>query len=237
MLYPLSLIVLAPILIAQGKYVRRVTPLLPEPVGPRFGHSGQGELVRLLVIGDSAAAGVGVEQQDQALCGQLVSTLAKTHEVEWLLEAKTANTSAQVLSTLKSLPRKPWDVAVVSVGVNDVTSMTRSDVWEQNLTELVSILCHEFCCRHVYLSSVPPMHLFPALPNPLRWWLGLRAKQFNIIMDRVAQSDTRCKFVQVPYRGDEEEIAADGFHPGALAYQAWSEHLAEKIRRLDVASQ
>ena len=236
MRYHIGLAALAPVLLVQGRYVRRVTPKLPEPPGDRFGTAGHGKRLRLLLLGDSAAAGVGVDHLDQALCGQLVSALAKTHEVEWLLEAKTGHTSTQVLSTLKNLPRKPWDVAVVSVGVNDVTAMTRSGVWQQNLMDLVATLCHEFCCQRVYLSSVPPMHLFPALPNPLRWWLGLRATQFNNIMDRVAQSDTRCEFVQVPYRGEPDEIAADGFHPGKPAYRAWSEHLVTKIQQLDPSS-
>ena len=71
--YKLAAIGLAPVIIAQGLYVRRVTPRLPEPEGERSGVNGAGPPLSLLILGDSAAAGVGVATQDQALSGQLVS--------------------------------------------------------------------------------------------------------------------------------------------------------------------
>jgi hypothetical protein len=70
-----AMLALAPILLCQGKYVRRVTPKLPEADGPRFGEAGVGKPLRLLVLGDSAAAGVGVNTQQEALAGHLVKGL------------------------------------------------------------------------------------------------------------------------------------------------------------------
>jgi len=58
-----AMVVLSPLLVCQGIYVRRVTPKLPEADGPRSGEAGSGALLRLLVLGDSAAAGVGVRTQ------------------------------------------------------------------------------------------------------------------------------------------------------------------------------
>jgi hypothetical protein len=29
------------------------------------------------------------------------------------------------------------------------------------------------------LSGLPPMHRFPALPQPLRWYIGSRARDFD----------------------------------------------------------
>ena len=40
---------LAPLLLVQGRWVRRRTPLLPEPPGPRAGVIGQGPVLRLLI--------------------------------------------------------------------------------------------------------------------------------------------------------------------------------------------
>jgi len=67
---------LAPLLWLQARHVRRVTPRMPEPSGRRTGATGSGRLVRLLVAGDSGAAGVGAPTQDQALCGQFVRRLS-----------------------------------------------------------------------------------------------------------------------------------------------------------------
>ncbi len=74
-------IALGPLLLLQGRHVRRVTPVLPEPPGPRQGRSGAGPALRLLILGDSAAAGVGASTQGEALSGQLVQTLARRFDL------------------------------------------------------------------------------------------------------------------------------------------------------------
>ena len=64
--YHFTTIGLGPVLLAQGHYVRRVTPRLPEPEGLRQGVEGSGPPLRLLILGDSSAAGVGVATQAEA---------------------------------------------------------------------------------------------------------------------------------------------------------------------------
>ena len=61
-------IALGPILIAQARRLRLTALELPEPRGPRRGTVGQGGTVlRVLVAGDSSAAGVGARTQRDAL--------------------------------------------------------------------------------------------------------------------------------------------------------------------------
>ncbi|WP_236040775.1 hypothetical protein [Marinobacter nauticus] len=56
----LTTALLFPVLLYQGKRTRRVTPRLPEATGDYAGQYGEGEPVfRLLVLGESTAAGVG----------------------------------------------------------------------------------------------------------------------------------------------------------------------------------
>ena len=69
MIYYLAMVLLAPVLVAQGIYVKRVTPRLSEPEGVRFGVFGAGPKMKLLIVGDSAAVGVGAATQHQALSG------------------------------------------------------------------------------------------------------------------------------------------------------------------------
>ena len=59
----LATAVLFPILIPQGLYVSITVPRLPEPTGERVGEVGHGSPLRLLIVGDSSAAGVGVATQ------------------------------------------------------------------------------------------------------------------------------------------------------------------------------
>ena len=119
--YQFAAIGLGPILFAQGLYVRWVTPRLPEPAGVRCGMGGAGKSLRLLVVGDSAAAGVGADSQSSALSGQLVSALAPHFCLSWRLLARTGYKVQDVLDHLESAHPESFDLAVVSVGVNDVT--------------------------------------------------------------------------------------------------------------------
>ncbi|EEX09439.1 hypothetical protein SL1157_1477 [Ruegeria lacuscaerulensis ITI-1157] len=50
---------LLPLLAAQALMVRQRALRLPEPSGPREGRQGRGPRLRLLIVGDSSAAGVG----------------------------------------------------------------------------------------------------------------------------------------------------------------------------------
>lgn len=220
----------------QGRYVRRVTPRLPEPEGERLGVAGEGPELRLLVLGDSAAAGVGVNNQRDALAGQLVRELATDYRVHWRLLAETGRTAADVLAALNAAPEEHYDVVLVSVGVNDVTGRTSTRQWLALLNELSDRLINGLSASRVLFTAIPPMHLFPSLPQPLRWYLGLRAKQLNGLMEDFCNSrafrEGSLEYLSVSFPLEPDFMASDGFHPGLNAYQAWAEHSAVAIRRL-----
>ncbi|MDA9318629.1 SGNH/GDSL hydrolase family protein, partial [Octadecabacter sp.] len=54
-----------PVLVTQGPFIKFRTPRLQEPKGARMGVIGQGPDLRLLIVGDSSAAGGGVATQSQ----------------------------------------------------------------------------------------------------------------------------------------------------------------------------
>lgn len=230
MRYKFAAIALAPFLIMQGLYVRQVTPKLPEPSGKRSGVDGSGPLLRLLILGDSAAAGVGVSTQNQALSGQLVNALGAEFRVSWKLIAKTGHKAKDVLAELAVASPESFDIVVTSIGVNDVTHGTSTERWINQQGQIVELLQSKFQSRYIILSCVPPMHLFPALPQPLRFYLGSRAKQFNNALKLFADGCKACEFVTINFPLGVAYVADDGFHPGPLAYKIWANHLAVVIR-------
>jgi lysophospholipase L1-like esterase len=224
--HTLAAIGLAPFLIAQALWVRRATPRLPEPLGERSGVHGSGPLLKLLIAGDSAAAGVGVSRQSEALSGQLVRALGQDFCVSWKLIARTGHRAKDVLAMLEEIPPEKFDVVVTSIGVNDVTHGTGRQTWIERQEKIIHLLLSRFDSPHVILSGIPPMHLFPALPQPLRWYLGSRAKQFNHALEQSVQGSSRCTFVSIDFPLETTYMADDGFHPGARAYSFWADHLA-----------
>ncbi|WP_448169144.1 SGNH/GDSL hydrolase family protein [Burkholderia ambifaria] len=230
--YPFATAALGPLLFLQGRHVRRVTPRLPEAAGPRDGVAGDGPPLRVLVVGDSAAAGVGVASQHDALSGQLARSLAATHRVGWKLLARTGLTTRELVDWLATEPAEPFDVAVTSLGVNDVTGGVPPARWQAQQAELVRLLAARFEVGHVILSAVPPMERFPALPQPLAWYLGLRAKRLNAALADWAATQPNCTFLRVALPLERHLMAADGFHPGAVACAAWAAQVADAVPRL-----
>lgn len=227
----LAKIMLGPLLLMQGVYTRRITPKLPEAEGEREGLAGQGEALRLLILGDSAAAGVGASSQADALSGQLVSRLAKAYQVCWKLWAQSGLDSQTLLDRLEQHAPEPFDVALLSIGVNDVTGRLTADQWIARQQQLMKVLADKFSVKLIVISPLAPMHLFPALPQPLRWYLGKRAARFNQRLAELAQHTDRCTLLTTRLAPVAGSMARDGFHPGPPIYSLWAEDAAQAIAR------
>jgi lysophospholipase L1-like esterase len=220
---------LAPLLWAQGVQTRRKTVVLPEPPGPRSGRTGSGSMLRLLIAGDSAAAGVGADHQDQALSGHLQASLAPRFDLQWELIARTGHTTADLLGCLQAGPPRPFDVVVLSLGVNDVTGLVPLQRWVRQQRALVTLLKERFGARQVLVGAVPPMGEMLAMPQPLRAVMGQRAAQFNAALTRVMRDQHHCQILRLPPSRQPDALARDGFHPGPATYRAWAAEVARKI--------
>lgn len=226
----LALAALAPLLLAQGLWVRRHALRLPEAEGPRSGIAGAGASLRLLILGDSAAAGVGCATQSQALSGQLVAALSSRYRISWRLEARTGWRTTDLLAHLETLEAAPFDVAVTSLGVNDVTGAVRLTRWLNQQRALISVLQDRFGVRQVVLTPVPPMGALTALPQPLRGVLGARAHQFNMALQARMAGQAGVAIAAPDFDPDPALLAEDGYHPAPEACRVWAEAL---IRAMD----
>lgn len=227
--YQLATVLLAPLFLLQGRHVRRIALLLPEAAGPRRGTTGHGPPLRLLVVGDSAAAGVGVTDQNEALLGQTVAALAPHYTVHWQLIARTGATTAGTLKHLQKTPPAPFDVAVTSLGVNDVMARRPLPLWLEQQQELVTLLRTQCQVQRIVLSGLPPVHKFPALPQPLRWYVGSAVRRFDQALCTWAQTQPGCDYVNLNLDFDVSWLAPDNFHPGPPIYQHWGKAIAQQI--------
>ena len=228
--YPRTLL-LGPLLVAQGLRVRKVVPVLPEPPGDRQGEAGDGPPLRLLIAGDSAAAGVGTDHQDDALLGTVVRRLSQDYRVSWNLQATSGHKTADTLARLEQLDAGDYDVVITSLGVNDAIGMVNLRQWLDRQAQLRALLREKFKARFLVVSGLPPVHGFPALPQPLRWHVGLRATQFNeaLAADIAGEDDTA--FINLRFTEDRSMMSSDGFHPGPAVYAEWGRLAAEAIRQ------
>lgn len=220
---------LGPLLLVQGRRVRRATPELPEPDGAREGEAGTGAPLHVLVLGDSAAAGVGAPTQAEALTGRIVSRLSARHRVRYRLVASTGATTASTIRQLERTDPFRTDAVVTSLGVNDVTGDVGIAPFLERQARLFALLRERFAARLILATGLPPMGMFPALPQPLRWYLGARAAQLDRALREALPDGLGAEYLAIAGRLEAAHMAADGFHPGPAVYDAWGAAAAGRI--------
>lgn len=223
---------LSPLLALQAVQVRRRALLLPEPEGPRAGALGHGAPLKLLILGDSSAAGVGASHQSKALSYLLPAALAaqlQGRQIRWTLIAKTGATSASTLAYMQQRAPERFDLAVIALGVNDVTRLTRPRAFEAQQRTLHAVLRERFGLRHILRSALPPMGQFPLLPQPLRAVLGRDAARLSARLEQLCAEEDGTSFAPLDIPFEPRFVARDGFHPSEAAYALWAERLAERL--------
>ena len=225
-------LMLSPLLIAQAVGTRKRAPVLPEAAGPREGRVGAGgAALRLLITGDSSAAGVGVAHQDEAFTGHFIRALHKRsgRRLRWRLLARSGLTTRQVHEMLCADPPPAADVAVVLTGVNDVIDLIPPRRAIEHRAALADWLLADRRARHVVFAALPPINQFPLLPQPLRRVMGDDARRHNDAMARWATTRSDVHHVPVELQLSPGAMASDGFHPGEPIYRACGEALARFI--------
>ena len=232
---------LLPLLIAQGKGVRTSALKLPEAAGERHGVAGAGQVaLRVLIVGDSSAAGVGVGTQDEAFAGQLAQALAERTgaAVGWQLVATSGHTASDAARALAGATLARADLLVTALGVNDVVGQTRPAQFLAALDEIHALAVTRAQVTHSWHCGLPPMGTMPLLPQPLRWILGRDAAHFDHALVRHLEGQTARLHLPLPeaprMRGKDDAtpegwMARDGFHPGLLGYRQWGRQVAEAI--------
>lgn len=234
MLTPFAKLALGPLLLAQGRRLRRTALRLPEAEGARTGEVGAGErTLRVLFVGDSSAAGVGVAAQAQALAEPAARRLAALTgaRVTWQLVARSGVNTAEARALVRSIALQPADLLVTALGVNDVTSQRTPRQFLSDMRALWCELQQATGVRAWVASGLPPLHALPVAPQPLRWYLGRCAQQLDRALRRWIEQLPAARFCSLQW-AKAAEMADDGFHPGPRQYAEWSCTVAELAAQL-----
>jgi lysophospholipase L1-like esterase len=190
-----------------------------------------GAPIRLVVLGDSVAAGIGVTDPRRTISAELARRLHLRYRrpVEWQVFATSGLDAVGVRELAVEHADDLADATVVllSVGVNDAKDLHSVRRWSRDLDALLSQVERNAPQARILLLGVPPMDAFPALSGTLSWVLGGRSRMLDRAGARVAAGHERVR--RIALRSDDlprsiEGFAADGFHPGPGVH----EHLALK---------
>ncbi|MEM7500613.1 MAG: SGNH/GDSL hydrolase family protein, partial [Pseudomonadota bacterium] len=122
-----------------------------------------------------------------------------------------------------------YDVIIVSVGVNDITSMTSPAEWRANVTGLLRRIVDHSPGAVIAVAGIPPLGAFPLLPQPLRYAAGQRGLAFDRQLKRVVGTFSQALHVPVQFTPCATRFSADGFHPSPSSYSVFARVFAERI--------
>ncbi|MEU5993910.1 SGNH/GDSL hydrolase family protein [Spirillospora sp. NPDC047418] len=240
----MMLIPLAPVLAVQAWRTVRRTPRLDPAAGDEHGfvpgpNPGTGRpAYRVVVIGESTAVGVGASRHAEALPGFLAEALRDRlrRSVAWSVSGESGATARRITGGLVppaggSAPGLASDLepdlVVVTAGINDLIRRRPLRRWAADAAGLVGVLRGRYPQATVLVAGMPPVHRFPAVPQPLRYLLGARARTMDRIMRDAARAGGA---VHAPMdeamARDRGLFASDGFHPSPAGYRAWARDLA-----------
>ena len=222
-------ILLFPILLWQGNKVRDNAKNLPEASGKRLGKIGKGKTVNILILGDSSACGVGVKSIDESLAGYLVKFLTHRFTCKWKIIAKSGIKTSDLTELVKKAQKRKFDVALVSVGINDITSGCSARMWHERMLELSQVLLKDLQVSYIIFCGIPPVRKLTIIPFPLKQLLSFKAFIFDLYLEEMSMHLNEGYFVPHDYPVNQDTLAEDLFHPGKIYYKNWAKKISETI--------
>ena len=219
---------LLPILLVQGNMVRKQAIELPEAKGARKGSCGSGKDLSIIFLGDSSACGVGVDHLDDALSGRLLTLIKDEYSCDWSILAKSKLTTRDLIKIIQNEADTKVDVAVICIGMNDITAGKHAESWILELSELRSLLTEKFAAKKMIFSGIPPVRHLKQISQPLHYVLSLKASVFENALQEFCVSHPNCHYVDINLPVNKQTMAKDGFHPNKVFYSTW----AGRIRAL-----
>ncbi|MDT5032276.1 MAG: hypothetical protein QOC94_2447, partial [Actinoplanes sp.] len=203
-------------------------------------------VLRLVLLGDSAAIGVGVEWLSDTVGGQLARLLAEgtadTGERHVLLTSvgvagsRSTDLATQVARAL--LGDRP-DVAVVLIGAHDATGLRSPEESAEHLGSAVRRL--RDAGVQVVVGTCPDLGALRSIAQPLRQvtgWMGRRMARAQVRAVLAADGIVveLAEETGAVFRADAGTLCYDGFHPSADGYRVWAHALYPAVEEAALAA-
>jgi lysophospholipase L1-like esterase len=202
----------------------------------RYGDDHTGDPLRMAMLGDSGAAGLGVEDGSQTPGATLAAGLAECADrpVDLVCVAKTGARSADLVGQVEQvLQHGRPDVTVIMIGANDVTHRVRPSTAVRHLDQAVRLLRESG--SEVVVGTCPDLGTVEPVAQPLRylaryWSRQLAAAQTIVVVEAGARSVSLGDILGPEFAASPAEMfGPDRFHPSVAGYASASAVLLPSV--------
>ncbi|WP_342776171.1 SGNH/GDSL hydrolase family protein [Nonomuraea terrae] len=215
------------LLIAEGLLARRVIGQphgLDGPVSDGVYGDFPGEPIRMAMLGDSTAVGLGMTDPAKTPGVLLANGLASVAErpVRLVVAAKSGTPSAELVEQVDVALAMEADLAVIFVGANDIITQTPPATAVRHLTKAVRRL--RDAGAEVVVGTCPDLGTVRPIAQPLRWvtrrWSRqLAAAQTVAVVDAGGRTVAFADVLGPEFDANPAEMfGPDRFHPSDRGY-------------------
>lgn len=234
-----------PILYLQGKRIRKEVPELPEAVQP-YGlaiprKQNLDRPFRLITLGESTIAGVGVQTHEEGFSGTIAKELAQQLErpVSWKVYAKSGYTAKRKAFKLVPLiEEKEVDLILIGTGGNDAFHLNTPRAWRQAIRKLIQSIREKFPKTPLAFLNMPPIKTFPAFTSLIKFSIGNLVEILGEELEKITNAYPKVYYnaeiispkgwpQKLGIEAAENDFFSDGVHPSKLTYQLWAKDFCQ----------
>ena len=232
---------LLPVMYYHGKQIRAKVPKLPEAKGVEgIINVNADKKLRLLAIGESTIAGVGIETHEEGFTGTLAKELAAklNASVSWKVYAKSGYTAKKVKEEiLPEITEQQADLIVIGLGGNDAFTLNTPSRWRAHSRQLIRAIRAKFIKAPIVFTNMPPIKSFPAFTPLIKFTVGNLVEILGEELEDLISQEEEVYFYsrkitpedwleRLKVEGEPADFFSDGVHPSRLTYQVWAKDFA-----------
>ena len=238
---------LLPILYVQGKRVKANIPSLPEAKGVTGIAEVQGtqDTLKVLTVGESTMAGVGVDTHEEGFSGNLARELSRLLgiDIDWKVYARSGYTAQKVRERLlPAIQETHPDLIVIGLGGNDSFTLNTPWGWKKEIQLLIEAIKEKFPEAKITFISMPPIKAFAAFTSIMKWVIGNLCEIHGEILRYTVDDHPGVAYYhqvitlekwmkQFDIDAKYEDFFSDGVHPSKLTYQVMARDMALFIEK------
>jgi lysophospholipase L1-like esterase len=185
--------------------------------------NGRGKPLVFTVLGDSSAVGLGVDRAAETPGALIAAALTELAErpVRLVRLAVTGAESRELGEQVDRALAEHPDVALIMIGANDVTSLTKPATAVRHLENAVRRLIEAGC--EVVVGTCPDLGTIRPIAQPLRtfarrWSRQMAAAQTIAVVEAGGRTVSLGSVLGPAFASDRSMFSVDGFHPSAVGY-------------------
>ncbi len=235
---------LLPILYFQGKKIKANVPRLPEAKGRQGLCSVSSErTLKMLTIGESTIAGVGVNTHEEGFTGTLAKELSTELKlnIDWKVYAKSGYNAKRINEhIISSIKENPIDLIVIGIGGNDAFELSTPKKWIKDVRELIKSLRLKFENVPILFINMPPIKEFPAFTSLIKFTIGNLVHILGDELEKIVKDFEKVYYYALKVTCNDyikryklllapDDFFCDGVHPSKITYQIWAKDVSTYI--------